>query len=93
MAEMNSSEWWQEVRSTVRKGLRARNMVQVGWLRVWKIDATVRITDEDNGNAITLRFNSEAEAINKLTAITAQLMLGQSLKQILGRDDLPAALL
>lgn len=93
MSEMNSSKWWQEVRETVRAGLRSRNMVQVGYVRLWKIDNTVRITDEDNLNAVTLSFDSEAAAIHKLTAITAQMTLGQSLSVILGRKDLPAALL
>lgn len=92
-SQANDDAWWREVRATIREGLRKRNEIQLGWLRYWRIDSTVYITNEDKTVSISLPYDSEVEAIMALTDITASVMLGKPLAEVLERDDLPVELL
>ncbi len=92
--KLGNDAWAKRCRARIRHGLRKGNMVDFGYLRVWHILDTVRITDGNNLNEYRIQCASVKKAKNEMRRIADGIEQMQSLHDILGisADELPEAL-
>lgn len=92
---LGQDAWATECRATLRKGLRSRNFIDFGGLRIWLVGTQVVVTDGDNMNGLSVACLTEARACNEMERIARAIEAGHELPDILDipADDIPQALL
>lgn len=86
---LGQGKWQDEIRSTLRQGMRQQNLVDFGGLTVGRVGANVILSD-GAWVEFPIALASEAAAVIEFQRLVSGLNRGQTIQELLPSLELPA---